>query len=455
VQGNFHSTYPSVSADGRFVAFDGSASNLVGGDTNFRPDVFVRDRVTGATTRASVSSTGAEGTGNAELPSISADGRFVAFMSTSAELAPGGPANVFQVFVHDRATGQTTRVSQTQAGVAGNADSRQPAISADGSTVVFESAATNLVAGDTNGVQDVFVVDRASGAIARASVSSTGAQGDDHSGGDALSRPRLSADGRIVAFQSRATNLIAGGASGAGDVYVHDRAAAQTTRVSVSSTGAAGAGPSMQPSISASGRFVAFQSGAGNLVAGDANGAMDIFVHDRQTAQTVLASVSSAGVQGAQGSYYPAISADGTRVAFWSLSNNLVPGDANGAVADVFMRDLPAAQTSLASVATGGAQGNGDSREPEISANGRFVAFHSLANTLVAGDTNGFFDVFVRDLGAPAGIPGDLNGDGLVNGADLGALLAAWGPCAGCAADLDGDGTVNGADLGVLLAHWG
>jgi Tol biopolymer transport system component len=238
-------------------------------------------------------------------------------------------------------------------------------------------------------------------------------------------------------------------------VYVHDRAAAQTTRVSVSSTGAAGAGPSMQPSISASGRFVAFQSGAGNLVAGDANGAMDIFVHDRQTAQTVLASVSSAGVQGAQGSYYPAISADGTRVAFWSLSNNLVPGDANGAVADVFMRDLPAAQTSLASVATGGAQGNGDSREPEISANGRFVAFHSLANTLVAGDTNGFFDVFVRDLGAPAGIPGDLNGDGLVNGADLGALLAAWGPCAGCAADLDGDGTVNGADLGVLLAHWG
>jgi Tol biopolymer transport system component len=453
VQGNFHSTYPTISGDGRFVAFESSASNLVAGDTNFRPDCFVRDRLTGQTTRVSVSSAGVEGLGNAQLPSISSDGRFVAFMSDSMQLVAGGTPGIFSVFVHDRQTGQTTRVSTATGGVAGNLNSRQPSISADGTVVVFESSANNLVSGDTNGFQDVFVHDRGAGTTTRVSVSSAGAQGNDHSGGDPLSRPRVSADGRFVAFQSRASNLVANDTSGASDIFVHDRQTGQTTRVSVSSAGQPATGDSINPSISADGRFVAFWSGAGNLVPGDSNGAEDIFVHDRQAAHTTRVSVSSSGTQANAFSSYPAISANGRMVAFWSIATNLTAGYVNTFSADVYVHDRQSGQTTLASTATNGTQGNGDSREPEISADGRFVAFHSLATTLVAADTNGFYDIFVRDLG-PLAIVGDLNGDGMVDGADLGALLGSWGPCAGCPADLNGDGSVDGADLGILLGNW-
>ncbi len=454
-QGNSYSWYPVLSATGRYVAFESGATNLVANDTNFRPDIFVRDRSTEQTTRVSVSSSGAQGTGNAQLPSISGNGQLVAFMSDSLELLPGGTPQRFHIYVHDRLTAETARVSINAAGVPGNAASRQPSISADGSTVIFESSATDLVDGDTNSFVDVFVHDRVAGVTSRISVATDGTQGNGHSGGDVVSRPRISADGRFAAFQSLATNLVQdGGGSGSG-IYVHDRQTASTTRVSVSSAGAPAVGSSFQPSISADGRFVAFASTAVGLVVPDTNGSIaDIFVHDRQTGQTGVVSVSSSGVQGNNFSNYPSISGDGRFVAFWTLSTNLVPFGPSGSVAHLFVHDRQTGETILASVATDGTVGNGDSREPEFSADGRYVAFHSTATTLVAADTNGVMDVFVRDLGAAAGPAGDLNGDGIVNGADLGILLSSWGPCAGCAADLDGDGDVDGADLGILLAAW-
>jgi Tol biopolymer transport system component len=331
-QGNSHSGSPSISADGRYVAFASYASNLVPGDTNGVMDVFVHDRLTGQTTRVSVASDGTQGNGESRYPSISADGRYVAFMSYASNLVPGDTNGKADVFVHDRLTGQTTRVSVASDGTQGNGDSwGWPSISADGRYVAFESSASNLVPGDTNGRADIFVHDRLTGQTTRVSVASDGTQGNNSS-----VWPSISADGRYVAFMSYASNLVPGDTNGALDIFVHDRLTGQTTRVSVASDGTQGNGYSWDSSISADGRYVAFESWASNLVPGDTNGKQDIFVHDRLTGQTTRVSVASDGTEGNNNSGWPSISADGRYVAFHSDASNLVPGDTNGR-ADVFV----------------------------------------------------------------------------------------------------------------------
>src|SRR5690554_6282023 len=169
---------PAISADGRYVAFESSASNLVPGDTNGTLDVFVHDRVTGETTRVSVAFDGIEGEGHSRTPAISADGRYVAFESVATNLVPSYADGRYHVFVHDRVTGETTRVSDAFDGTQGNAHSGHPAISADGRYVAFDSRATNLVPDDTNNAADVFVHDRLTGETTRVSVLSGGAQSD-------------------------------------------------------------------------------------------------------------------------------------------------------------------------------------------------------------------------------------------------------------------------------------
>jgi len=201
-----------------------------------------------------------------------------------------------------------------------------------------------------------------------------------------------------VAFYSDSDNLVPDDTNDQRDIFVHDRGTGQTTRVSVDSSGAQGNNNSEYPAISADGRFVAFMSLATNLVAGDTNGVMDVFVHDRGTGQTTRVSVASGGAQGNGTSAVPAISADGRFVAFYSYANNLVPGDTNRR-SDVFIHDRGTGQTTRVSVASGEAQANDSSEYPAISADGRFVAFESYADNLVAGDTNGVDDIFVRDRG--------------------------------------------------------
>jgi Tol biopolymer transport system component len=343
------------------------------------------------TERVSVDSSGAEGDGNSHWPSISSDGRYVAFYSHATNLVAGDTNGFRDVFVHDRQTGQTTRVSVDSTGVEGDADSSWHSISSDGRYVAFDSRATNLVAGDTNGSEDVFVHDRQTGQTTRASVDSTGIEGD----GDSV-LPRISSDGRYVAFESLATNLVAGDTNGSYDVFVHDRQTGQTTRVSVDSTGVEGDADSSWPSISSDGRYVAFHSYATNLVAGDTNGSRDVFVHDRQTGQTTRVSVDSTGIEGDGGSSYQSISSDGRYVAFYSYATNLVTGDTNS-FRDVFVHDRQTGQTTRVSVDSTGAEGDRESAWPSISSDGRYVAFDSVATNLVAGDNNGFRDVFVHD----------------------------------------------------------
>ncbi len=392
IEGSSYSDSISMSSDGRFVAFRSRASNLAQGDTNHVSDIFVHDRRSGATTRISVDSTGIQGNKASLAPSISPDGRFVAFESNASNLVPGDTNGFTDIFVHDRKSHQTTRVSIDSGGIQGNNFSMSPCISSSGRFVAFMSGASNLVAADTNSHYDIFVHDCHTGQTTRISVDSAGQQGNGRS-----DNVRISHDGRFATFVSDASNLVPGDSNGFSDIFVRDLQTHQTTRVSVDSAGIQGNYFSSAPSISSNGRCVAFMSGSTNLVLGDANGSWDTFVHDRQTGVTSRVSVDSRGVAGNNGGENSGISADGRFVAFNSWSNNLVPGDTSGN--DVFVHDRQTGHTIRVSVDSNGGQQNGNSNysDPHISFDGRIVAFASDASNLVSGDTNYWWDIFIND----------------------------------------------------------
>jgi Tol biopolymer transport system component len=395
VEGNNESHVATPSGDGRFIAFSSRATNLVAGDTNANLDVFVRDRLSGTTERVSVSTGGVQGSGASYLPSISPDGRFVAFASGAPNLVAGDTNGQGDIFVRDRLSGTTELVSVASGGAQANNSCSNPSISADGRFVAFESDASNLVANDTNGWTDVFVRDRLNGTTERVSVSSGGLQGDNFS-----KSASVSANGRFVAFESASSTFVAGDSPGGSyDIFVRDLQLGTTERVSVGLAGAEALGDSHLPRISADGRYVCFASEAANIVTGDTNLCADIFVYDRGSGTTERVSVDSGGIQGGQQSFYPSISADGRFVAFGSGSV-LAPGDTN-LYADIYVRDRLLGTTEIASVSTSGGQNNVNNWISAISADGRCVGFESLGTTLVAGDTNGVSDVFVRERGAP------------------------------------------------------
>ena len=414
-QGNHDSFAAGISASGRFVVINSLATNLVRGDTNGRYDVFVRDTATGATTRVSVSSSGAQAAagkdefGGSLSGGISADGRYVVFQSDASNLVRGDTNRAEDVFLHDRKTGRTTRLSLDSHGRQANGGSWFPAISSDGRYVAFQSLASNLVRGDTNKLSDVFVHDLATGRTTRVSVDSRGAQARCKAGPCESTSPVLSAHGRYVAFQSSATNLVPHDTNRLGDVFVHDRRTGKTIRVSVRSDGKQAAGDrtntgSNAPAISADGRFVAFHSLDTNVVPGDTNRTADVFVRDLKRHRTTRVSVSSAEKQSNGESLGGlTISADGRFVAFTSLASNLVPRDAND-ITDVFLRDLRTGTTTLVSRGIGGVQGNdasavgGAGSGLELSNGARVLAFSSWAGNFVPGDTNGRADAFVRKL---------------------------------------------------------
>ena len=390
VEGNGDTYDAAVSADGRFVAFRSEASNIVAGDTNAATDVFVRDRKTHTTERVSVSSAGVEGNAPSYNASISADGRFVAFYSLASNLVANDTNSTYDVFVHDRQTHTTQRVSVSSAGGQGDGSSAEPSISASGRFVAFSSSSTNLVGNDTNLATDIFVHDRQTHTTRRVNVSSTGVEANSGSDG-----PSISADGGFVAFESNASNLVGSDTNAVRDVFVRDRTNHTTKRVSVSSPGTEANAASGRGSISAGGRFVAFESQATNLVGNDTNGATDVYVRDRKNQTTKRVSVSSTGTAANDGSHEASITADGRFVVFGSDASNLVGNDTNGAT-DVFVRDRKSHRTRRVSVTWVGMEANGSSGNPAVSAGGRFVAFHSAATNLVGSDTNGMYDIFIR-----------------------------------------------------------
>jgi Tol biopolymer transport system component len=389
---------PVISADGRFVAFQSRSTNLVLGDTNAAPDIFLHDSQAGVTTLVSVNSNGLQGNNTSFAPSVSGDGRFVAFMSAASNLVPGGDSNpTFDVFVRDRETGDTELVHVDSNGVQGNGFGLRPAITPDGRFVAFASLASNLVPNDNNGTVDHFVHDRQTGITERVSVARDGTEGN----GLSCCSSSISADGRYVAYASDASNLVIGDIGGFRDVFVHDRQTGVTTRLSVDSSGGDGLGLSTTPTISADGRFVAFTSVAPNLVPGDAGGLADIFVHDRQTGVTQKVTAGLRGAQTNGDNFFPTVSSDGRFIAFQSSASNLVAHDTNE-LADVFLHDRRTGRTKKVSTSSVHAQGNGDSLQPHLSAAGRFVVFESDATNLVDDDTNGERDIFVNEVAGPS-----------------------------------------------------
>jgi len=396
-QGNFYSVAVSISGDARYVAFQSAASNLVASDTNGTSDVFVRDVQAGTTELGSMAAGGIPANYGGSFPSISADGRFLAFQSFATNLDAGDTNGNGDVFVRDLQLGTVERVSRPSGPGQGDDESMQPAISADGRFVAFVSRASNLVAGDSNGSIDVFVRDRQNGTTERVSVSTGGAQANQ----DCV-QAAISADGRFVAFDSTATNLVAGDTNNVTDVFVRDRQLGTTERVSVTTAGAQVFSPSGNGSISADGRFVAFESLAVDLVAADTDNSSDIFLRDRRFGTTVAVALEY------RESRRPSISADARFVAFDSIQLWFPAADT---VPDIFVNDRQTGTTTQASVDPHGMGGNSHSIAPAISADGRFVAFDSLADNLVPGDTNFHRDVFVRESGSlpPAGF---CSGDG-------------------------------------------
>jgi RHS repeat-associated protein len=396
-QGNGLSDDSYMSQDARYVTYRSTASTLVTGDTNGVMDAFVHDRLTATTTRVSTTAAGAEGNAQSDDPAFSANGRYVTFRSQASNfVANDTNGSAWDIFVKDLQTGVIERVSVSSAGAQANNRSADPAISADGRYVVFSSLATNLISGDTNGQEDVFLRDRTAGTTIRISVSSAGVAGNGLS-----DDPILSDDGRYLVYQSTATNLVTGDTNAVRDIFLYDRVTATTSRVSLDSAGVQANAASNDPAISPDGSRVAFESDATNLVTGDTNAKQDVFLRVIATGVTSRVSVTNAGAQGTGRSSDPSLSIDGTIVAFTSSSASLVTGDTNGKD-DIFVRNTVAGTTVRFSLSSTGAQSDNLSDNPSIAGDGKTVAFHSDATNLISGDTNNLADVFVRGPGIDA-----------------------------------------------------
>ena len=425
VVNNFGAWQPVISGNGRFIAFGQDETGLVPEDTNGIRDIYVHDRDTDrdgvfdepgavATFRASPGATGqSDGASFLEHSALSFDGRYLTFNSTATTLTVGeaDPSgnDTFVVDLNrdgDTTVGEpgdlvTTRVSITTQGVMQSGSGAEPAISADGRFIVFNSFAAGLVANDTNGVGDTFVHDLFALAV------STAGSGTESA---------LNGDGRYLVFES-ADPLVQGDTNGVSDIYVRDRAKQTVLRLSLSTVNLQANGGSFKPVISKDGRFVAFESDATNLIGDDTNGTRDVFLRDRDAdgdgvfdepggTTTTLVSRSVGGAAGRGASSGASISADGLFIAFSSAAPNLIFNDSNG-LTDVFVRQRNASNaTALTRVNLGpaGAQAaGGDSTSARISGNGRYVAFASAATNLVDGaseggaDSNGAVDVFRHD----------------------------------------------------------
>jgi Tol biopolymer transport system component len=383
LEANGWSAAPSLTPDGRYVAFCSAASNLVYSppDTNAVSDVFVHDHATGETVRLSVRSDGGEVFAGSLTPVISADGRFVAFSSDASDLVVGDTNGVRDVFVHDRLSGETARVSldgsgnelATPSAMDPLSGSMAPSISASGRWVAF----SNLLWRGWYYSVDLYVHDRESGATTLASRDTLG-QPCGNSG-----RASLSGDGRFIAFE--------GDCSSGNGLYFHDRESGVTSPVAI------GAGNSAtEPALDAGGRYLAFASVSSALVSGDTNGVSDVFVYDRLAGSFERVSVGGTGQEGdGPSGGGVAISPDGRFVAFVSAATNLVAGDTNG-IADVFVHDRATGETRRANVDSAGNEADGASGAPAISTEGQFVALESSATNLVASDQNGASDVFLH-----------------------------------------------------------
>jgi len=380
---------PSISADGRWVAFASAADNLVPGDTNDFPDIFVRDRVTGVTKRVSVTDAALQADGASSSPVISADGRWVAFTSYAANLSLGDlnfPTGGADVFLHDMVTGHTVRVSTSALGLSTNGESDFPTISADGRYVGFDSTATDIVPGDTNKHGDVFVWDRDTQRTVRASVAADGTQADAGSG-----LASISADGTRIAFISAADNLVDDDSNGYKDAFVKDLRTGGVLRVDVASNGKQAQGDAQDVALSPDAGSVAFTT-AWPMTPDDLNFSPDVYRHDLMTNQTTLLSRLGPDSGDVGYAYGASLDSSGDQIVFTAA----IPGT-NAAGSQVYLWDRRTGVTRRIP----DPDADGTSHAAVISADGAHLAWASPAQNLVPFDNNHAEDVFVIDPGGP------------------------------------------------------
>lgn len=370
-----------ISANGRFAVFDSEAGNLAPGDSNGQGDVFIRDLEAQTTARVSQDVNGAQGDGGSGGPSVSADGRYVAFESGATNLVPGDLNGFSDIFIKDMVTGSLTLVSVDSNGLQAAGDSYAPSISGDGRYVAFVSSADNLTPNDVNEAYDIFLRDTLAGTTVRVSRDANGSSWD----------PSISLDGRFIVFSSGASNLVSDDTNAKSDVFVYEVSSGLITRVSVNSAGQQGDHASMDPSISGDGRYVAFSSASYNFQDIDTLNFTYVYVHDRQTGQLSLISFKDG---------YPmygtadatAISANGRYVVFsFDERGDSLP------VRWLYMHDRATGKTEMV-VSGGNSDGQDNPLLPSISADGDRLLFVSSAASLVPGDTNGVRDVFVKEI---------------------------------------------------------
>jgi hypothetical protein len=390
IPGNSNSRKISFSDDGRYVAFESTASNLVSGDTNGLSDIFVRDTTTGTTVRASVSTAGTQANAQSMAPVISGNGRYVAFVSLANNLVSGDTNAAPDIFVRDLQANTTIRVSVGASGTQANAWSDTPSISDDGRYVGFRSAATNLVSGDTNGDLDFFVFDIVGATTTRVSISTAGTQGDDD-----VVDGAVSGNGSFFVFSSNATNMVSGDTNGCTDVFVRDLSAGTTELISKSTSGSQGNRASSSVDISSDGRYVVFDSRASNLASNSWNKYTNVYLRDRTSSTTELISIANDGVVPRFDTRNPKVSNDGRFVVFESYSPDFNSGDTNNDF-DSFMRDRSSGLTTVISADASGVFGNKTSRDANISGDGSTIGFISFASNLVSGDTNMSLDAIYR-----------------------------------------------------------
>jgi len=385
-QANNISYSPVPSADGRYSTFISDASNLVSGDTNNVADIFLFDRQSASMKRVSISTSGAQANQSSNTPDISGDGSLIVFSSQATNLVSNDTNLKKDIFLHNKITSVTQRVSLGSGGTEANDDSNNPSISSDGRFIAFESPASNLVSNDLNGATDIFLYDSTDGSLTRIT---NGANGDSFN-------PDISADGHYLVFESQATNLVPGLSddNGARDIYLYNLSTGTISLVSQNSDSLLADGASINPVISGDGRFIAFQSIASNLDFNDTNGVEDIFVRDQFNGVTSRVSVDSFGVEANNVSRNPSISADGRFISYESSATNLTANDTNLS-SDIFVHDQTLSSTIRVSVTSpDGNEANGDSKQPRISFNGRFVQYVSSSTNIDVNDTNGFDDIY-------------------------------------------------------------
>jgi Tol biopolymer transport system component len=442
-----HSLNARVLGHGRFLVFDSYASDVVDGDTNGLPDVFLLDRATGQTTIVSVGPDSSSGDGWALGAHGSADGILIAFVSNAGGYGVPDENGKEDIYLKNMIDGSIRRITLAYDGGETDGDSFVMGMTPGGQLLLLASEATNLVPGDTNGVQDIFLYELATGAIERVSLTHDGGQAL----GGASGSGSMSDDGRFIAFTSAATNLVPGDTNGVQDVFLLDRAVGKVRRLSVGAAGEEADGRSYGTVLSGDGSLVSFVSDATNLVHDDDNGHRDAFVHEIASGRTSLVTVGHDGAAADGDTTRAAISGDGRYVVLHSAASNLVEFRSPPVHAQVYVKDLKDGGMELASRGVAGWFADGQVSVPSISRGGRLVAFSTAAKNMLEVPSPGAFHVYTLDR--LASCPADFDDNGALDTLDVLAFLVAWSSRDG-AADFNLDGAVDTQDVLAFLNAW-